>query len=56
MAALIVNEIASFSQTQIVNVLNAQIHDAMLNNRLSETQENPMFAADEEASLKDNLA
>ena len=23
---------------------------------LSETQENPMFAADEEASLKDNLA
>src|SRR5699024_11832145 len=56
MAALVVNEIASFSQTQIVNVLNAQIHDAMLNNRLSETQENPMFAADEEASLKDNLA
>ena len=56
MAALVVNEIASFSQNQIINVLNAQIHDAMLNNRLSETQENSMFAAGDEASLKDNLA
>lgn len=56
MAALVVNEIASFNQNQIINVLNAQIHDAMLNDRLSETQENPMFAAGEEASLKDNLA
>ncbi|WP_242367960.1 TetR/AcrR family transcriptional regulator [Lactobacillus intestinalis] len=56
MAALVVNEIATFNQTQIINVLNAQIHDAMLNNRLSETQENPMFAADEDASLKDQLA
>lgn len=56
MAALVVNEIASFSQNQIVNVLNAQIHDAMLNDHLSETEENPMFAADDEASLKDNLA
>lgn len=56
MTALVVNEIASFSQNQIINVLNAQIHDAMLNDRLSETQENSMFAADDEASLKDNLA
>lgn len=56
MAALVVNEIASFTQNQIVNVLNAQIHDAMLNDRLSETQESPMFAADDETSLKDNLA
>lgn len=56
MAALVVNEIASFNQNQIINVLNAQIHDAMLNDRLSETEENPMFAADDEASLKDNLA
>lgn len=56
MAALVVNEIATFNQTQIIDVLNAQIHDAMLNNRLSETQENPMFAADEDASLKDQLA
>lgn len=55
MAALVVNEIASFNQNQIINVLDAQIHDAMLNDRLSETQENPMFAADDEASLKDNL-
>lgn len=50
MAALVVNEIASFSQNQIINVLNAQIHDAILNDRLSETQENSMFAADDEAS------
>ena len=56
MTALVVNKIASFNQNQIINVLNAQIHDAMLNNRLSETQENSMFAADDEASLKDNLA
>lgn len=56
MAALVVNKIAKFTQDQIINVLNAQIHDAMLNDRLSETQESPMFAADEEASLKDNLA
>lgn len=56
MAALVVNKIATFNQTQIINVLNAQIHDAMLNDRLSETQENPMFAADEDESLKDQLA
>lgn len=56
MAALLVNNIASFNEEQIINVLNAQIHDAMLNDRLSTTQENPMFAADENVSLKDNLA
>lgn len=57
MAALVVNEIAKFNQEQIINVLNAQIHDAMLNDRLDiSAQENPMFAADQEASLKDNLA
>lgn len=57
MAALVVNKIASFNQDQIINVLNAQIHDAMLNDRLDTTaQENPMFAADQEASLKDRLA
>lgn len=55
-AALLVNEIASFNQKQIISVLDAQIHDAMLNDRLSKTQQNPMFAADSEASLKDNLA
>lgn len=57
MAALVVNKIAKFSQEQIINVLNAQIHDAMLNDRLDLTsEENPMFAADEDASLKDSLA
>lgn len=57
MAALVVNKIAKFNQDQIINVLNAQIHDAMLNDRLDTTaQESPMFAADEDASLKNNLA
>ena len=57
MASLIVNKIATFSQDQIINVLNAQINDAMLNDRLNTTaQENPMFAADDEASVKDQLA
>lgn len=57
MAALVVNKIATFNQDQIINVLNAQIHDAMLNDRLNITsQENPMFAADQDASLKENLA
>lgn len=57
MAALVVNKIAKFNQHQIINVLNAQIHDAMLNDRLDlTTEENPMFAADEDASLKDRLA
>ncbi|RVU70446.1 MULTISPECIES: TetR/AcrR family transcriptional regulator [Lactobacillus] len=57
MAALVVNEVAKFSQDQIVNVLQAQIHDAMLNDRLDlSSEENPMFAADDEASLKDSLA
>lgn len=57
MAALVVNKIATFSQEQIVNVLNAQIHDAMLNDRLDvSSQENPMFAADQDASLNESLA
>lgn len=57
MAALVVNKVARFNQDQIINVLKAQIHDAMLNDRLDLTaQENPMFAADEDASLKDKLA
>lgn len=57
MATLVINQIADFSQGQIINVLNAQIHDAMLNDRLDlSAQENPMFAADEDASLKNRLA
>lgn len=56
-AALVVNKIARFSQEQIINVLKAQIHDAMLNDRLAvSTQENPMFAEGDQASLKDSLA
>lgn len=43
MAALVVNKIASFNEEQIINVLNAQIHDAMLNDRLNTAQENPIL-------------
>lgn len=57
MAALLVNKIATFTRTQIINVINAQVHDAMLNDRLSETQaNNPMFVANDKASLKNHLA
>ena len=43
MASLIVNGIASFSQTQIVNVLSAQINDAVINDWLSETSTVSLF-------------
>ncbi|WEV71089.1 TetR/AcrR family transcriptional regulator [Lactobacillus sp. ESL0785] len=42
-ASLIVNEIATFTQTQIENVLVAQINDAILNDWLSKTQTVPLF-------------
>ncbi|WEV40012.1 TetR/AcrR family transcriptional regulator [Lactobacillus sp. ESL0684] len=46
-ASLIVNEIATFSQTQIVNVLTAQINDAILNDWLSKTNTVPLFNVDD---------
>lgn len=46
-ASLIVNEIASFSQTQIVNVLSAQIKDAILNDWLSKTNTVSLFGPQE---------
>lgn len=46
-ASLIVNEIAIFSQTQIVNVLSAQIKDAILNDWLSKTNTVPLFGVDD---------
>ncbi|BDR59941.1 TetR/AcrR family transcriptional regulator [Lactobacillus xylocopicola] len=42
-ASLIVNRIATFSQTQIVNVLTAQINDAILNDWLSKTGKVSIF-------------
>lgn len=42
-ASLIVNKIATFSQTQIVNVLSAQIKDAILNDWLSKTSAVSLF-------------
>lgn len=54
-AALQINQMVDFSQDQMVNVLEAQIHDAMLNDRLTNTEESPLFAADEDASLEEKL-
>ncbi len=55
-AALQINQMVDFSQDQMVNVLEAQIHDAMLNDRLSNTEESPLFAADDNASLEEKLS
>ncbi|MBA1393828.1 TetR/AcrR family transcriptional regulator [Lactobacillus sp. XV13L] len=44
-ASLIVNEIAKFSQVQIVNVLKAQLNDAILNDWLSKTSEVTLFGS-----------
>ncbi len=51
-ASLIVNGIASFSQKQIVNVLSAQINDAILNDWLSETSQVSLFDTDDKGSNK----
>ena len=39
----------------MVSVLKAQIHDAMLNDHLTNVEENPLFAADTDASLEERL-
>lgn len=43
-AALIINQVATFSEEQIVNVLKAQILDAIDNENLSQVENNPMFS------------
>lgn len=55
LATLIINKMANFTQAQMVSVLEAQIHDAMLNDRLTNVEENPLFAADTDASLEERL-
>ena len=47
-ASLIVNKIATFSQTQIINVLTAQINDAILNDWLSKTSKISLFDTNED--------
>ncbi len=47
-ASLIVNKIATFSQTQIINVLTAQINDAILNDWLSKTSKVSLFDTNED--------
>ena len=46
LATLLINKMANFTQAQMISVLKAQIHDAMLNDRLTNVEENPLFAAD----------
>ena len=55
LATLLINKMANFTQAQMVSVLKAQIHDAMLNDRLTNVEENPLFAADTDASLEGRL-
>ena len=55
LATLLINKMANFSQAQMVSVLKAQIHEAMLNDRLTNVEENPLFAADGDASLEERL-
>lgn len=56
LATLLINKMANFTQAQMISVLKAQIHDAMLNDRLTNVEENPLFAADTDASLEERLA
>ena len=51
-ASLLVNGIANFSQTQIVNVLSAQINDAILNDWLSESSTVSLFETDNKENKK----
>ncbi|AIS08591.1 Transcriptional regulator [Lactobacillus helsingborgensis] len=49
-ASLLVNKIATFTQTQIINVLTAQINDAILNDWLSKTNKVSLFKTGEAES------
>lgn len=55
LATLLINKMANFTQVQMISVLKAQIHEAMLNDRLTNVEENPLFAADSDASLEERL-
>lgn len=55
LATLLINKMVNFTQAQMISVLKAQIHDAMLNDRLTNVEENPLFAADADASLEERL-
>lgn len=55
LATLLINKMANFTQAQMISVLKAQIHDAMLNDRLTNVEEKPLFAADTDASLEERL-
>lgn len=55
LATLLINKMANFTQAQMISVLKAQIHEAMLNDRLTNVEENPLFAADSDASLEARL-
>ena len=55
LGTLLINKMANFTQAQMISVLKAQIHEAMLNDRLTNVEENPLFAADSDASLEERL-
>lgn len=55
LATLLINKMANFTQAQMISVLKAQIHEAMLNDRLTNVEENPLFA-DSDVSLEERLS
>lgn len=55
LATLLINKMANFTQAQMISVLKAQIHEAMLNDSLTNVEENSLFAADSDASLEERL-
>lgn len=55
-ATLALNQMLTLSQDQIVSLLHAQLHDAILKNRLSGEENSEMFAAGQDASLIQRLS
>src|SRR5699024_9775079 len=55
LATLLINNMANVTQAQMVRVLKAQIHESILNDRLTNVEENPLFAADSDTYLEDRL-
>lgn len=56
LALMAINGMLNLDQDQIVNLLEAQLHSAMLSDPLSSEQTNQMFAEGENASLANKLS
>lgn len=56
LASMAINGMLNLEQDQIVNLLESQLHSAMLSDPLSREQTNQMFAEGENASLANKLS